>query len=54
MASFILSAFADEHSNGFSDQVRYLYDNDVKYIELRFIDGKNVADLTDSDVGEVV
>lgn len=49
MANLKLSAFADEYSSNFESQVKYLSENDIKYIELRFLDGKNVADLTPSE-----
>ena len=41
-----LSAFADESSNRFSEQVDALKRNSFSYLEIRNLDGKNVTDLT--------
>lgn len=41
-----LSAFADEASADFAEQIRVLREECIPYIELRGLDGKNVADLT--------
>lgn len=41
-----LSAFADEYSNSFDKQIEALVKNNIPYIELRSLDGKNVKDLT--------
>ncbi len=41
-----LCAFADEYGNSFEEQVEGLKTNGIDLIELRNIDGKNVADLT--------
>lgn len=46
MATFILSAFADEASPVFDEQVRILKEEGISLIELRGADGKNCADLT--------
>ena len=46
MARFILSAFADEASPVFDDQLRILKEEGISLIELRGADGKNCADLT--------
>lgn len=53
MANLLLSAFADEYSRDFEAQLKYLHDNGIAYIEPRFIDGKNIADLTLSETKEV-
>jgi len=45
-----LSAFADEVTDDFREQVEFLVDQDVGYIELRFIDKKNTMDLTKSEL----
>ena len=50
MASLKLSAFADEYSPSFDKQLEYLKENNIEYIELRFLDGKNIADLTEDEV----
>ena len=46
MAKFILSAFADEASPVFDDQLRILKEEGIALVELRGADGKNCADLT--------
>lgn len=46
---FLISAFADEHSDSFDGQLAALRGYGLSLIELRFIDGKNIADLDDSD-----
>ena len=46
MARFILSAFADEASPVFDEQLRILQEEGVALVELRGADGKNCADLT--------
>ena len=49
MAKILLSAFADEYSNNFDKQIEYLSQNDINYTELRFLDGKNIADIDDNE-----
>lgn len=46
MANWILSAFADEHSNSLAGQIDALQNFGIDHIELRFLDKKNIADLT--------
>lgn len=46
MAKYVLSAFADEVTNVFEDQLKYLNKQGIKYIEPRNIDGTNVSSLT--------
>lgn len=48
-----LSAFADEVTDDFLEQVKYLASEKVGYIEPRFIDKKNIMDLTKSELNEV-
>ena len=50
MANLNLSAFADEYSPDFDKQLEYLKENNIEYIELRFLDGKNIADLCEDEV----
>jgi len=47
-----LSAFADEVTEGFLDQVKYLQGQRVGYIEPRFIDKKNIMDLSKNELSE--
>ena len=49
MGMLKLSEFADEYSSDFDTQLEYLKENDIEYIELSFIDGKNIADLRKSN-----
>ncbi|HOV69819.1 MAG TPA: TIM barrel protein, partial [Clostridia bacterium] len=44
MDKFILSAYADEASSSIDGQINALIRNNIKYIEVRFIDGKSVLD----------
>ncbi len=46
MANFILSAFADEYSPEFARQLEGLARFDIKKIEIRGVDGKNVSVLS--------
>ena len=49
MEKFRLCAFADEADKMISGQIEALKGNSMKLIELRGIDGKNVADLTSDE-----
>ena len=49
MGKFRLCAFADEADKMISGQIEALKGNSMKLIELRGIDGKNVADLTSDE-----
>lgn len=53
MGKFILSAFADEYDADFETQLKGLNGFGIKYIELRFVDGKNISALTDSELERV-
>ena len=46
MRNWIISAFADEHSPDLAGQIAALQSFGISYLELRFLDGKNIADLT--------
>jgi 3-dehydroshikimate dehydratase len=48
-----LSAFADEVTDDFLEQVKYLASEKVGYIEPRFVDKKNIMDLTNNELDEV-
>ena len=45
MANYILSAFADEVSPVFDEQLEYLKSRNIEYIEPRNIDGTNVSSI---------
>ena len=49
MKNILVSAFADEYSPDFDVQLGMLAENGIKYVEPRFLLGKNVADLTESE-----
>lgn len=53
MAELILSAFSDEYADGFAQQLEAMNRFGIGCIELRFVDKKNVADLTDAEVNAV-
>lgn len=53
MAEFILSAFADEYSPVFDEQVSGLAANDIKFMEIRGVDGQNIADITCKKAAEI-
>lgn len=53
MAEFILSAFADEYSPKFDEQLEGLKKNGVGFMEIRGVDGKNVSDLTEDEMKAV-
>lgn len=50
MAKLQLSAFSDEYADSFPDQLEAMNRLDIDYIELRFVDKKNVAELTATEV----
>ena len=54
MSKFILSAFADEICPELDGQMDELVKYGIKHIELRGVDGKNVADLTLEEAGDVL
>jgi len=47
-----LSAFADEVTDDFLGQVKYLASEGVRFIEPRFINGKNIMDLAQEELNE--
>jgi len=47
-----LSAFADEVTDNFLEQVKYLKSEGVGFIEPRFLDKKNIMDLTKNELNE--
>lgn len=50
---FKLAAFADESSNSFSGQVDALKRNNYKFLEIRNLDGKGVAQLTVEEAKQI-
>ena len=53
MGKIILSAFADEYSASFTEQLEAMRSFDIGYVEIRGVDGKNVSVLTPAEVGEM-
>ena len=51
--AYKICAFADEASNELSGQIKVLQERKIPYIELRNLDGKNVAELTLSEAKEI-
>ena len=49
MRQYLLSAFADEYASDFDTQLSMLSDNNIQYIEPRFINGKNVSLLSSEE-----
>ena len=49
-----LCAFADEAGNSLDEQISALKENNIPYLELRGVDGKNVADLTDAEAKSIL
>ena len=48
-----LCAFADEASPSVKTQIEVLHEEGISLIELRGLDGKNVADLTEEEASVV-
>lgn len=46
------SAFADEVTNDFIGQVRFLVSQNIRNIEIRFLNGKNIMDLNKAELIE--
>ena len=53
MAKIILSAFADEYSSSFTEQLEAMRSFGIGYVEVRGVDGKNVSVLTPAEVKEM-
>lgn len=52
MNKVILSAFADEYSQNFDEQIKVIKDNKLEYIELRNIESKGLADYSFEELEE--
>ena len=50
MAKFVLSAFADEYSKVFDEQLKGLKEHGIGYMEIRGVDGKNISNLTEEEM----
>ena len=53
MVKFKLSAFADEYSPNFDKQLEGLRKNGVEMMEIRGVDGTNIADITTEKAKEI-
>lgn len=53
MANIILSAFADEYSDSFEEQLQGLNKLGISHIEIRHVNKKNISKLTKEEVLEV-
>ena len=53
MSRFKLCAFADEADPSINGQIDALRDNGIEYIELRGVEGRNVTELTTSEMKEL-
>lgn len=51
--NFKLAAFADEADGRISEQIRAMKENDIKYFEIRGIDGKCIIELSKEEAKEV-
>ena len=52
MAKLVLSAFADEYSEHFDEQLQALKKFGISYLEMRGVNGKNVSLLSKEEVKE--
>ncbi|MBQ5330623.1 MAG: sugar phosphate isomerase/epimerase [Oscillospiraceae bacterium] len=50
---YIISAFADEASSSLDGQISAMLDNGVEYLEIRGVDGENIADITKEKAREI-
>ena len=48
-----LSAFSDEVSSDFKEQVNFLVSQKIKFMEIRFVNNKNIMDLGKTELKEV-
>lgn len=44
MAKYVLSAFADEAGESLKEQITALQENNIRHMEIRFVDGVNICD----------
>lgn len=50
---FILSAFADEADSSLEGQIKAMKENGISYLEIRGVDGENIADLTNEKAKQI-
>lgn len=51
--NYKLSAFADEADGTLEGQIKAMKDNGIDYLEIRFVDGFNIADLPTENAKEI-
>ena len=49
MVNYKLCAFADEADAALDGQIRAMLDNEIEYLEMRGVNGTNVAKLTSAE-----
>ena len=52
MAKYILAAFADEYSDDLVEQCEGMKSFGIEYIEIRHLNGKGIAEMTENDIRE--
>ena len=52
MYQFKLAAFADEADSTLAGQIRAMQENDIPYLEIRGVDGKNISEIEPAQVKE--
>ncbi len=50
---FQLAAFADEADSRISEQIRAMKENNICYLEIRGVDGKNISEITNKKAKEI-
>jgi len=53
MAEFVLSAFSDEYSPSFEKQLEGLVKNNIGFMEIRGVDGRNISAVTPTEAKEL-
>lgn len=53
MSNFVLSAFADEIDNSLTTQMNVLEGHNIKYIEIRGVNGRNISEHTLKEVDDI-
>ncbi len=53
MSNLILSAFSDEYSENFTEQCEALNGFNIKFMEIRGVNGKNISELDHSEINDI-
>ncbi|MBQ5310764.1 MAG: sugar phosphate isomerase/epimerase [Oscillospiraceae bacterium] len=51
--AFSIAAFADEASASLDGQISAMHKNDIRYLEIRGVDGENISDITPDRAGDI-